>query len=595
MPTPAQHAILARLAAQLDEAQRGEKVGLVKAAAVEMGVAMQTVHAWLKAHRYTPRKRRKDAGKTAVSDAEKLALASVITETFRENGKAGVAMTDAVAALRADGKIRCERVDTETGEVIPLSDSGIARALKAARLSPGQLRQPPPHQPLRSRHPNHVWQVDASVCVLYYLPRGVDGKSEPGAFLMPIKKKEHYKNKLANLKAIERFRVIRYVGTDHCSGMIRVWNYPHAESGAHTVAFLAQMMAPKENPQDRFQGRPIILMVDPGATSAGMVRRFCDLMGIRLIVNKPGNARAKGQVEEANHLWERKFEAWLGCIRGQISDFADLNRFTARFMLWFNDTAIHTRHKETRLDKWLSITPEQLVTTAGEKTLLSLATGQPATPTVRGGLTVQFDGKTWPVRQVPGIVIGEKLEVAASPFVEGGAVAIRHGADGKLVHYPLTAEEYDEHGFPVSAAVIGEKYKSPPDTVIEKNAKVIEKFVTGAATLQDAEKTRRGKNFVPFGGTIDPFVRVERHAEALSNVHPLPRAGTPMPEALPAIAPRVVSVIFAARQMRKALGDAWNPETFEWLQQQYPDGVPEDELQSLLRRPVSPVPLAAIR
>jgi hypothetical protein len=582
MPTPAQHAVLARVAKRLDTARHGEKQAIVSEAAAELGVAMQTVHTWLRAHRYNPRKRRSDAGSTAVTAEEKLALASVVAETFRDNGKAGVSMKSAIAALRADGKIRAERVDTETGEILPLSDSTISRALKAARLSPRQLRQAPPHQRLRSLYPNHVWQVDASVCVLYYLPRGMDGKSEPGAWMMPIRKQEHYKNKLGNLKAIERFRVIRYVGTDHCSGMIRVWNYPHSESGAHTVAFLARMMAPKADPRDRFQGRPEILMVDPGATSAGMVRRFCDLMGIRLIVNSPHNPRAKGQVEQANNLWEREFEAWLCCIRRRISDFDELNRQAERFMLWFNDTAIHTRHAMSRMDKWLSITEEQLVTTASEKTLLALATGRSATPVVHGDLTVRFDGKTWPVRDVPGIVIGEKLEIAASPFVEGGAVAICRDQDGKLVHYPLTAEETDEHGFPVSAAVIGEEFKSPPETIIEENVKAIEKLVTGMKTLREAEKSRREKGFTPFGGEIDPFVRVTRHEEALKNVHPMPIPATPMANALPRVAQPPVPVIRAAARLRDAMGDAWNQDTYDWLVRKHPDGISEEALSRMI-------------
>jgi hypothetical protein len=589
MPTPAQHARLAKVAERLDAARHGEKVGIVREAAMEMSVDYRTVHRWLKDHRYTARKKRVDAGKTAVSPDDIMALSSVVKETFRDNGKAGVALSDAIDALRAAGKVKCERIDEDTGEVKPLSRTAIARALKAARLSPAQLRQAPPHQTLRSLHPNHVWQVDASVCVLYYLPKGGDGASAPGACLMPLKKEEHYKNKLENLRAIERFRVIRYVMTDHCSGLIRVWNYPHAESGAHTVAFLARLMAPKvladgkPDPRDRFQGRPKIVMVDPGATASGMVRRFCEVMGIRLIVNEAHNPRAKGQVEQANNLWERRFEAWLSCIRDDVRDFDDLNRYTTRFQNWMNAEQPHTRHGKTRLSKWLEITAEQLVTTASEKTLLELATGRPERPQVRGNLTVRFAGRVWPVKHVPDVVIGEKLEVAASPFVEGGAVALLRDADGKLTRYPLTAEEFDEHGFPLSAAIIGEEYKSPQNTVIEENQKAIEQYVTGEKTAKDAEAARRGKGFVPFSDApINPFIRAERYEEAMKNVHPLPLPGTPMasPE-VTTVLPRLTAVA-AAMRMKAAMGEAWNPGTYDWLVKKYPEGIEQDVLDRMI-------------
>jgi hypothetical protein len=189
------------------------------------------------------------------------------------------------------------------------------------------------------------------------------------------------------------------------------------------------------------------------------------------------------------------------------------------------------------------------------------------------------------------VVIGQPLAVSSSPFTATGAVAVRTNADGRETHIPLTEiVETGDFGFRSNAAVIGEEYKAMPDTVIEKNKKEMLLLATGADTLKEAKKRAARKGFDPFGGRLNPY----RAAEETTPVIPLPRAATPMPDTLPEIAPRVVSVIFAARQMRRALGDAWNPETFAWLQQQYPGGVPEDELQRLMRRPVSPAPLAAV-
>ncbi|MEX3556676.1 MAG: hypothetical protein VB131_09240 [Burkholderia gladioli] len=159
--------------------------------------------------------------------------------------------------MRADGKIRAEYIDMETEEIIALSDSAIIRSLREYRLHPEQLRLPTPHVNLSSPHPNYAWQVDASVCIVYYLPTG-------GVGLCELKDAVHYKNKPENLKAIEAFRVIRYVIADHCSGVLRWRYYPHAETAQHTVEHLAWGMAKKDN--DPFHGAPRYLMVDPGAT-----------------------------------------------------------------------------------------------------------------------------------------------------------------------------------------------------------------------------------------------------------------------------------------------------------------------------------------
>ncbi|WP_054772764.1 hypothetical protein [Methylogaea oryzae] len=47
------------------------------------------------------------------------------------------------------------------------------------------------------------------------------------------------------MQAIELFRVIRYVITDHCTNLTRWRYYPHSESGEHTVRFLAWAMRPR--------------------------------------------------------------------------------------------------------------------------------------------------------------------------------------------------------------------------------------------------------------------------------------------------------------------------------------------------------------
>lgn len=580
MPTPAQHAELATLAARLDAAAHGEKVALVEAAASGMGVTPATIHRWLCDHRHSDRKRRSDAGKFCFTREEAVQVAGVVKEGLRDSGQQIITLMDAVAWCRANGLIRAERVDKATGEVTPLSEASIARALKHYKLDARTVRQPTPHQSLSSPHPNWCWQVDASVCVLFYLPGGqATGKDYA---LVPLNKAVHYKNKPENLAAIERFRVIRYVATDHCSGVLRVKYYPHSESGEHTVAFLAWLMAGKGNLADPFHGRPFIVMVDPGATASGLVRRFCQQVGTRLIVNKAHNPRAKGQVENGNHLWEMRFESGLKFQRDRVPDFAALNDMAATYQLWFNANKRHGRHGKTRFAKWLEITPDQLIVTAPEAQLLKLATGKPETPKVAGDLTVRFAGQKWSVRDVPDVVIGRAVTVCWAPLTEGGAVALvdQRTEDGrqKTVQYPLEAVLKGEHGFPVNAATIGVEFKSPPDTVAVENAKELSRVASGTSTLAEDEAARKQKGFVPFGGAMNPF----KTAESAAPVTYLPRIGKAMEPFAIETAARKLNVVEAAAAMKAAMGDAWHVEMFDWLARRYPEGLTEDVLERLI-------------
>lgn len=569
-PTPQQHALLAGFADRLEAASHGGCAPIMAEASAALGVSVGTVHRWLSAHRHTGRKQRSDAGQLCLSRDEAVVLSAYLTEGDRANGKQIVTLVQAVAILRANGEIAAERIDTNTGEVCLLSESSIARALRHYHLHPLQLRVPTPHQPLSSPHPNWCWQVDASVCVVYYLPEG-------GAGLCDIKQAVHYKNKPENLKAIERFRVIRYVATDHCSGTLRVRYYPHSESGETTVRFLAWLMAPKTNLADPFHGAPKFVMVDPGATSAGLVRRFCERVNVELIVNKPGNPRAKGQVEQGNNLWETRFESGLRYVRDKVVDFASLNALAEKFQLHMNATAVHTRTNKPRFAKWLEITPDQLRTTAPEHALLALATEQAAEPTVSGGLTVQFKSRTWNVRAVPGVFVGARLTVHWYPFLADTAMAVVKDADGRNLHVPLTEVTRDENGFPSTAATIGVDFKSPPETISVTHGKEVARRAAGTRTLAETDKVRKDRNYTPFQGTVNPFVE----AESAPAVTYLPRAGTPLDINAPETASRMLSATRAAMVLRERMGDAWRPEIFEFLQRRHAEGISEEALERL--------------
>ena len=89
-----------------------------------------------------------------------------------------------MGGLRDNGLIIAGRTDTETGEFFPLSIDAISRALRQHHMHPDQLRAPSPALELASLHPNHVWQLDASICVLYYLKIRLKGSGDTGLRVM---------------------------------------------------------------------------------------------------------------------------------------------------------------------------------------------------------------------------------------------------------------------------------------------------------------------------------------------------------------------------------------------------------------------------
>lgn len=567
---PVQQATAAAFAERIDAAPRGNKGVLVGELATELGVSRQTAYRLLDPHVVRGRARRSDAGELALTRDEALTVSAALMEGFSNHGKQRIKLMHLVEQLRANGMIRAERLDPATGELLPLSDSAIARALRAYQLHPEQLRTPTPHVRLSSPHPNYCWQVDASVCVLYYLPDGGHG-------LYELKDGVHYKNKPENLKAIEAFRVIRYVLTDHNSNVIRWRYYPHSESGQHTVRFLAWAMAQKDG--DPFHGAPFYLMVDPGATAANLVKRFCLRTEIELIVNRPGNARAKGSVEKAQDIVETVFESGLKFYtKKRIGSFDDLNAFAEIFQQHFNSSKVHSRHGRTRYAKWLEIRPAELRVTPAEDVLLSLATQTPESRPVAGDMTIRFKNRVWSVIDVPGVTRKGKVQVHWHPFLPDTAMAVVEDADGRETHIPLPEITKNEHGFPSNAIQIGDVYRALPDTVLETNRKEVMRRAAGDAPIREAEAVRKGRSFTPFGGAFDA------HKTALEAppVTYLPRAGTQLDVDAPVVHARTLSATQAALQLQERLGDAWKPEYFEWLSRRYPDGVGEDQIERLV-------------
>ncbi|KAB2525566.1 MULTISPECIES: DDE-type integrase/transposase/recombinase [unclassified Pseudomonas] len=563
------------IARRLDAAVYGERAAIYKAGMAALGVSLSTLQRQLRSVRVTkPRKRREDAGSSGMPIEEARLISALLLESIRANNKQLSTIMRAVERLRSNGLIKAGRVDEVTGVFHPMSRSSICRALHAYKLHPSQLLQDAPAVSLASLHPNHVWQVDASISTQFYL-------ADDGAQVMH--KAEFYDGKPANLKRIERQRLWRYVVTDHTSGTLYVEYVLGAESAENLCSVLINAMQ-KRGATDPFHGVPWIVMTDPGAAmTSGIFRNLCRVLSIDLVINRVGNARAKGQVEQAHNLVEREFESALKFQPAKTLE--QINTWASRWMQFFNSTSIHTRTRRSRYGVWQLITPEQLRLAPSVEVCRELAVCTPERRKVSNLLRVSFRGASFDVSSVPDVMVGETLLITRNCWRDkDSAIAVLVGDDGREHFHVIERIGVDAFGFADSSAVIGQQFKRHADTPAQVSRKVLEQLATETSCEADAQAARKAKA-VPFGGRIDP------HKYVSDTVLPayLPRRGSTLHVDAPTVEVVPLSVVEAAKRLRPKLGQLWSPQSYGWLLERFPEGVPEDELEAVeaeLRRPV---------
>lgn len=566
---------------QLQSAAHGQGTTLCKSTAQELGMSLATLYRKLKEVRVSaPRKRRADAGQSALSREEALTISAAIMESARRNEKRLYALGDAVEALRASGMIRAEALDKKTGELRPLSLSTIARGLYSYRLHPDQLLAPAPVTELASLHPNHVWQIDASLCVLYYLKPGADTRANG---LRVMDQDAFYKNKPKNLARIAADRVWSYEITDHTSGWIYLEYVMGAESGENMTSVLINAMQERGG-ADVLHGKPSALMMDPGsANTGGLAKNLCRSLGIQMIVHAPGAARVTGQVENARNIIERKFEAGL---RFQpVADLAELNALAKKWRCHFNATAVHSRYGKSRTAMWLSIRQDQLVKVPNVEVCRQLAVAEPESRKVNSKLRVSFLGTEYDVSAVPGVMVGEKVLVTRNPWRDDAAQVVSVDAQGYEVYYVVPVVARNEMGFDITAPVIGEAFKRHAETPAQVARKEAAKLAMGVDTQEELDAARKAKA-IPFGGKLKPY----QHIEDAQLPTYLPKRGTALDVNLPTIELQPMTHVAAAKLLRVRV-PAWSAESMVWLKSNYPNGVPEADLDSIaaaLNKPARP-------
>lgn len=570
-------------AAELLVAKYGQKDAIVTRLAEQLGVSRATAYSRLRPilQQVRPRKRRSDAGHCVISATEARTTAAMLEETRRLTGSGTMPLEEVMRIARANDLIQAGRVDTDTGEFTPVSASTMRRAMRVHHVHPNQLQQPTPAIELSSPHPNWCWQVDASVSRQFYL-------ADDGARILD--KRQFYRGKPANFAKINERRIWRYAITDHASGTIEVFYAQGAESALNLVASLIHAMT--ERADGTMHGVPHILMTDPGSgMTAAATRNFCAALGIELVINKVGNARAKGQVERAHGIVEVNFEAALKFTQ-PVTSIAEINAMAQLWAYNFNATKIHTRTGVTRRDAWLRITPQQLHVAPAVDVLRSLASSEPKECTVRDG-RIRFRGAKWDVTGVPELCNGDKLQVLRNVFDGDATVRIvREAPDGSVTHLLAPCVETDDYGFSKLAAEIGTEHKRLVDTPADIARKQIEQLAMQVATEAEAKSARKTKRLI-FNGAVDPH----KHLRATLPVTALPRAGTPAqvdaprtldapPAPLPANPPREFAPLShadAARTLKPLVerrGGQWSATCWARIAERWPNGLPVDQVEA---------------
>ena len=569
---PALMPYLVEVAQQAHAAGHGNKEAVYSAACVHTGWSRANLLRKLKEVTVKPeRKQRSDAGSTQLNLAEAQRLSAELMQGYRANDKKIISVKLSLERLRENQPGFAQYVVPGTGELRDLGPGACARALRTYGLHPEQLHRDEPAQPQRSEHPNDVWQIDASISTLFYVPGDAPVRDMDPAV--------YYKNKPENFEKIKKQRLTRYVLTDHCSGAIFV----HYVAGGESIANMAEafLAAIQERDGQQMYGVPFNLMMDPGSAGiAGAFRHLLRRLQVEPIVNKVGNARAKGQVENAHNLVECDFES--GFKLTQVPSMEWINTQAQRWMRYFNSVRVHTRHGLARYAKWMEITQTQLRLAPGPELCRELLTHEPQTRVVDQFLHVSFASRTWSVKGVAGAMVGSKVLVTYNPYNPATALLQTVDADGHELLLEIAEVGKNEHGFFETAARIGHEFKSQGDTAADTNRKAQERMVMGAQTDEEAAAARKA-GVLPFGGTHDPY----KHLDNLPDVATLPRRGTELVSTTTTMSTPVPARVLNRFEVAAWLaqqGVAMDREKNAQVRSWFPDGVAEDQLEDLKAR-----------
>ncbi len=551
--------------------------------AAAKGVSLHKVYGWLRQHTgFKPlRKKRSDSGSTILAKDALLFMAASMSESVRNTGVATKPIPVAMNIAHTNG------FD------VNVSASTIGRQLRQGRLDVVAQAQARNHLRQRSLYPNHVHQIDPSLCLIYYM----------GGRQHMVREQEFNKNKPAAADKI-KLKVWRYVRYDHASGTLDVRYYEAAGENQHSLfEFICHTWA-KHDKRVSY-GVPKMLLWDKGSanTSTG-IKRLLDALLVNHATHATHHAWVKGGVESGNWIVERHFESRLK--DEPVDNIAQLNASAENWVRDYNANVMH--HIDSRIvrddgkrnvrdDLWSLIahTPEVLIEMPARDVCAYFMRGKDDTRQVRNG-HISF------VHPQSGKSELYNLQDYAHEFANGETLKVSPMLLGDCVlrveitlnnQSPLHVEvkperDFDAFGRTMSAVVMGEERRTAPHTAAQEAAKQIALTAYGSTSLAEAE-AKRTKNVRPFAHFNDGKGVV---AHSHLGADDLPSRLLPAPQAIESIdadslhASKVQRVLkgFELAATLADMGIEMSRERNALVAQLHPNGVPEDALPALCAR-----------
>lgn len=488
------------LAAGLNNAENAAaRTRLIEGYTKQTGLSSQHLYRVARKFGYASgRKARCDKGvrKSGLTDRQVELVAGLLQTTARE-------VKGPIMPVERSMEIATDSGCMEADQVTP---SGMRDILRRHQLSAANLKVADPHSRMRSLHPNHCHVFDVSVCIQYYL------KGKKGLCVMD--ERAFYKNKLHNYAKIKA-RLLRYVIVDHFSGMFYFRYFEAAgETQNNLYTFLVESWRGRDDERYPFRGVPFHLLMDNGAAnSARAVVSFLKRLEINIPAGKPYNSQRQGAVERMHSIIEVWFES--GLRLQPAYDLETLNAWAFDFCVHHNANRIHTRHGMTRTQCWLLIKEEQLRELPDQEILSELYsyTDEQFTRSVNRDYSISYKAETYNLKHVEGIVPGvSTVRIIIKPFTpESIGVAFN---DVVYEVKPIKTLPAELGAFPVNSAIIGEEFKSQPESTVQQAKKRIENMAYGE---------ERKKDQIPFEG-----LKVFGHQADKVDLTLMPRKGTPM-------------------------------------------------------------------
>ncbi len=575
---PEIHAYLSGLARSLDAAGHGERGQLLASAQSFLGLSQQTIYRQLKAACGWGgvRKARADKGKTSVATEALTILGAVQREGIRDNGKQTLFTTTARGMLE------------QNGIVFNVGNAQLNRLIRDRKLNVTAQRNASPVQALRALHPNHVHEVDPSLCLIYYM----NGKQHM------MRDREFYKNKLENYAKV-KYKVYRYVMYDRASGLLVPWYVEAAGENQHSL-FDFLMFCWSVKPGRLFHGVPQFVLWDKGtANTSAAIKNLLVHLEVTPLEHEAGNSRVKGGVENGNNIVETQFESRL-----RFEPVSDIRELNERAFAWANaynanlipgqDTRLRRDglvQPVSRYDLWQLVTAAQLRLLPAIEVCRALMVAREQERKVKPNLTLDFKhpdserSMLYSVRGLDGINVGDKVQVRSLVYGDCAIQIQVPRYDGEMITYRIEPDrDYDRFGQSLSGSIIGAEYKAIADTEIEHAAKAMDHMAYPDMD-KDEVKAARNRKTTPFANKLD----AHSYLEKIEMPTFMPKQGSEIetPEHLQAEVPKL-SAIAAMLRIAGAIRRNLTEDENAFLQARYAEGVPEDQIDSLIDQFLNP-------